>query len=393
MQHKKVAAQRAHLAEQRAHVLARGIEGREHRQGLRRVLLRDGLHELRRPPLTGKAERSVDALERHRAACRRGALVEQAHAVAHAAVGEAREQVHRVGLDLDMLLIGDEVEPRGDLLCPQALEREPLAAGEDRRRDLLQLGRGEDEQQMGRRLLDDLEQGVERRRREHVDLVDDIHTHFDRARRIDRVVAQHADRVHTVIRRRVDLQHVHAAALVDGPAGRAHAAGIAVVRIFTVDRLGQDLGAGGLARAARAGEQVRMAEPARLELRAQRVGHALLPDHIRKRLRPVFPVQRLIHPRSPPFCLVLYTIFTGKKRAGAKIACPHQATAKKPSPMRGSHWGALPFVGAGQTKQTSPQKDADQQIRSAPSIDSRYSTATSYKSDTHRIRRRVPRHT
>ena len=50
--------------------------------------------------------------------------------------------------------------------------------------------------------------------------------------------------------------------------------------------------------------------------------------------------------------------------------------------MRGSHWGALPFVGAGQTKQTSPQKDADQQIRSAPSIDGRYSTETSYKSDT-----------
>ena len=44
--------------------------------------------------------------------------------------------------------------------------------------------------------------------------------------------------------------------------------------------------------------------------------------------------------------------------------------------------GALPFVGAGQTKQPSPQKGADQQIRSAPSIDSRYSTTTSYKSDT-----------
>ena len=110
--------------------------------------------------------------------------------------------------------------------------------------------------------------------------------------------------------------------------------------------------------------------------------HALLPDHIRKRLRPVFPVQRLIHPRSPPFCLVLYTIFTGKKRAGAKIAVLHPVTAKKPSPMRGSHWGALPFVGAGQTKQTSPQKDADQRIRSAPSVDGRYSTETSYKSNT-----------
>ena len=50
--------------------------------------------------------------------------------------------------------------------------------------------------------------------------------------------------------------------------------------------------------------------------------------------------------------------------------------------MRGSHWGALPFVGARQTKQTSPQKGADQRIRPTPSIDGRYSTETSYKSNT-----------
>ena len=63
-----------------------------------------------------------------------------------------------------------------------------------------------------------------------------------------------------------------------------------MVRIFTVDGLGQNLGAGRLAGAARTGKQIRMAEFARLQLRTQRVGHALLPDDIRKRLRPVFAV-------------------------------------------------------------------------------------------------------
>ena len=43
---------------------------------------------------------------------------------------------------------------------------------------------------------------------------------------------------------------------------------------------------------------------------------------------------------------------------------------------------APPLQTAKQIKITSPQKGADQQIRSAPSIDSRYSTVTSYKSDT-----------
>lgn len=46
---------------------------------------------------------------------------------------------------------------------------------------------------------------------------------------IDRVVAQDADGVHTVVRRRVDLQNVHAPAGVDGPAGRTGVARIAVL--------------------------------------------------------------------------------------------------------------------------------------------------------------------
>ena len=43
---------------------------------------------------------------------------------------------------------------------------------------------------------------------------------------------------------------------------------------------------------------------------------------------------------------------------------------------------APPLQSANQIKQISPQKGADRQIWSAPSIDSRYSTATSIKSDT-----------
>ena len=42
-----------------------------------------------------------------------------------------------------------------------------------------------------------------------------------------------------------------------------------------------------------------------------------------------------------------------------------------------------------QINKTSPQEGADQQIRPAPSIDCKYSKATSCKFDTHRIRRRV----
>ena len=49
-------------------------------------------------------------------------------------------------------------------------------------------------------------------------LVDDIHAHFDRAGRVNCVVTQNADGIDAVVRGRVDLQHVHTAALVDGAA-------------------------------------------------------------------------------------------------------------------------------------------------------------------------------
>ena len=121
-------------------------------------------------------------------------------------------------------------------------------------------------------------------------LVDDIHAHFDRAGRVNCVVTQNADGIDAVVRGRVDLQHVHAAALVDGAARRAQPAGVAMIRVFTVDGLGQNLGAGRLAGAARTGKQIRMAELARFKLCAQCVSHALLTDYIRKCLRPVFAV-------------------------------------------------------------------------------------------------------
>ena len=171
----------------------------------------------------------------------------------------------------------------------------------------MQLRRRQNKQQVLRRLFDDLEQRIERRDRQHVHLVNDVHAHFDLAGRIDCVVAQRAHRVHAVIRCRVDLLHVHAAAVVNGAAGRAAVAGVAVVRMLAVDGLGQNFRARGLARAARAGKEIGVAELAGDKLRTQRLGHAALADHVGKRLRPVFSVQRLIHAHSPLHFVFYYT--------------------------------------------------------------------------------------
>ena len=151
------------------------------------------------------------------------------------------------------------MQPCGDVLRSDPPEGEPLTAGKDRRRDLMQLRGRQDEQQMLRRFLDDLQQRIEGRDGQHMHLIDDVHTLFHLAGRINSIVPQVPDIVDTIVGGRIDLQHIHAGARIDGPAGLADIAGVAVMGIQTVDRLGKDLGAAGLARTPRAREQVRMA--------------------------------------------------------------------------------------------------------------------------------------
>ena len=68
--------------------------------------------------------------------------------------------------------------------------------------------------------------------------------------------------VDTVVRRRVELDEVGEGARGDRDAVLALAAGLAVVaEVQAVERLGQEAGRGGLAGAARAGEQVGVADP------------------------------------------------------------------------------------------------------------------------------------
>jgi hypothetical protein len=70
------------------------------------------------------------------------------------------------------------------------LQVEALAAREDRRQHLLRIGRGEDELHVRRRLLERLQQRVERRRREHVHLVDDVDLELPLGGRVADRVAQ-----------------------------------------------------------------------------------------------------------------------------------------------------------------------------------------------------------
>ena len=100
-----------------------------------------------------------------------GALVEQAQRVAHAAVGQPGKELGGPVSQVYALPAGHKFKAFGYHIRVKPAEVEALAAGDNRRGDLAQLGGGEDEHEMFRRLLQYFEQRVESAGGEHVHLV------------------------------------------------------------------------------------------------------------------------------------------------------------------------------------------------------------------------------
>src|SRR5690606_26796890 len=159
---------------------------------------------------------------------------------------------------------------------------------------LLGLGGREDELEVLRRLLDDLEQGVETGRRDHVGLVDDVDLVPAGGGPEERLLTQVTGVVHTTVGRGVALDDVDRT----GPVAREVAARLALPArgrrgpLFAVQTPREDARTGRLAAAARTTEQVRVIDPVVPQRLLQRAGDMLLPDDLGERLRAIAAVQR-----------------------------------------------------------------------------------------------------
>ena len=122
--------------------------------------------------------------------------------------GDQRERRVR---HLDPLAVGDPAQHAHELRQPRPLEDEGLAARADGREHLPEVGRAEDEDEVRRRLLDQLQQGVEGGVRELVRLVEDVDLVAALDRLQDDALADLADVVDAALRRRVHLDHVERA--------------------------------------------------------------------------------------------------------------------------------------------------------------------------------------
>ncbi|RAO03029.1 hypothetical protein GUI43_05353 [Micromonospora noduli] len=235
-------------------------------------------------------------------------LVEHREAVPHAAATGADHQRKDRRLDGDALGLGELLQVRADHLRRKQPERVVVGPRPDRAEDLLRLGGGEDELDVLRGLLDQLEQGVEALGRDHVRLVDDVDLEAAAGRREEGALAQLAGVVDTAVAGRVDLDHVDRAGAVGGQraAGVTLAARLGSGALLTVERAGHDPGAGGLAAATGAGEEVGVVEPSAAQRLRQRLGHVLLTDDLSEGTRPVLAVERQRHSSrllsTEPFC-------------------------------------------------------------------------------------------
>ena len=221
-------------------------------------------------------------------------LVEHRERVPRRAGSGAHHQRQRGRLDGDALLLAQLGEVRRQQPRRDQPERVVVGARPDRREHLLRLGRGEDEAQVRGWLLDQLQQGVEALRRDHVRLVDDVDLVLAGHGREERLLAQVTRVVHAAVGGRVDLDDVDGAGAAAGQvdAAAALAAGVGDRRELAVERPREDPRRGGLAAAARAGEQVGVVDPVVGERGAQRLGDVVLPDDLGERLGPVAAIQR-----------------------------------------------------------------------------------------------------
>jgi hypothetical protein len=181
----------------------------------------------------------------------------------------------------------------------EQVELQVLGARPDGVDHLLRVGGGEHEHDVGRWLLERLEQGRRRRLGQHVHLVEDVHLVSSRSSERG-PFDQLADRVDTVVGSGVELVHVVAGAALDRQARFALAAWLAVDHVLAVQDLGEDPGRGRLAGAARPGEQVGLALATLAHGVTQGLDDMVLPLQLAEAPRPVAAVQGLGRHRRQP---------------------------------------------------------------------------------------------
>ena len=280
------------VGDEAAHVVSLVGELLHEGQEAGRVPVDDEVEQAEEGIVVDRAEQLEHRGDGHVACRRRGQLVERRDRVAEAAAGAAGDERQGGIGRLDALAVGDDAKHSRQLTESWTLEAEGLTARADGREHLREIRRAEDEDEVRRRLLDQLQERVEGGVGELMRLVEDVDLVAPLDRLEDHVVADLADVVDPALGRRVHLDDVERRARRDRPAGVALAARRRRGPVHAVERLRDDSRHGRLPGPTRAGEQVRLPHLVSLDRVAQRAHDRLLTHHLVEVLGPVLPVER-----------------------------------------------------------------------------------------------------
>ena len=233
-------------------------------------------------------ETADDTLVGDVALCVAHHLVEERERIAHTTIGLLGYDVQRSLFGLHALLGSHVGQMLHDVVQLDTREVVDLTAREDGGQHLVALRGGEDEDGVAWRLLQCLEEGIERRCRQHVHLVDDEHLVSAYLGRDAHLVDELAYVVHRVVRCSVQLMYIIGTLLVEGTARLTLVASLTLgSEVLAVDRLGEDARTGGLTHAARTAEEVGVCQLPGEDGILERHDERLLPHHRIKRSRTV----------------------------------------------------------------------------------------------------------
>ncbi len=207
-------------------------------------------------------------------------LIEDAERITQAAIGLLGDEVQGLRFGFDAFALGDAGQVARDVTDPDPAEIEHLATAQDGRQDLVLLGGGQDEDGIGGRLLQGLQEGVEGVLTQHVHLIDDVHLPGAHLRCDMHLLDKRPNMFNAIIAGGVQLEDAQTVAFSEGATGGAGAAGAEVrVEVLAVDGAGQDAGAGGLAHPPWTREQEGLGEMVAADGVLQRFRHGLLAHH------------------------------------------------------------------------------------------------------------------
>ena len=273
------------------------------------IAIGNGAGKLAQDLVRNLAQKRAGVVRMHRTVAKDAQLLQRGERVAHAALGMARHDGERLVVVIEALLLAHVCQAMLDILVADAVEIEALAAREDGLQNLLRIGGAQHEDHVRRRLLERLEQRVERRRREHVNLVDDIDLVLAAHRgKVDGVDDLLAYVVHAGTACGIELVDIRVVALgnelalLASTVGHAAACTLGARRlgIAAQQRLGQNARHGGLARAARSAEQVGVGQAPLGDGVLERRDDMLLAHHGVEGERAILSVQRF-HGCSPGY--------------------------------------------------------------------------------------------